>query len=152
MKKVGVPETAERSAESTSCAMRPVPVRVRMSSSNRSVVRKPPDAIRVDVADLVGDPPRLLFTQRVELASLDPGEVQHRRLEQSREEVTDDQGDRERVAAEHHFEQAERRLARILLRHARTDGGPIQADLLGPLDAGQLAEFFECVGHRLGIP
>src|SRR5262249_2978486 len=57
---------------------------------DRPVVREAPAAVGVDVADLVRDPSRLLLAPRVELAPLNAGEVQHRRLEQSREDVADE--------------------------------------------------------------
>jgi hypothetical protein len=43
---------------------------------DRSVVGEPPDAVGLDVADLVRNPSRLLLAQRVELTTLDAGEVQ----------------------------------------------------------------------------
>jgi hypothetical protein len=119
---------------------------------DRPVVGEPPDAVRLDVADLVRDSPRLLLAQSIELATLHACEVKHRRLQQPRKEIADDQRDGERVAAEDHLEQAECGLAGILLGHARTNGGPVQTDLLGPLDAGQFAELLERVRHRLRIP
>ena len=97
------------------------------------------------------DPARFLFAQRVELATLDAGQVEDRRLQQPREEVTDDQRDRKRVPAEDHLEQPECRLTRILLRHACTNRRTVLADLLGPLDAGQFAQLLQRIRHRLRI-
>jgi hypothetical protein len=54
------------------------------------VVGEPPQAVRLDVANLVRDAPRLLFPECVEFATLDAAEVEHRGFEQLREEVADD--------------------------------------------------------------
>ena len=55
-----MPETPERSAESTSCAMRPAPVRVRRSSSKRST--SSPSSL--GVADEVAEAERVLVLEQ----------------------------------------------------------------------------------------
>jgi hypothetical protein len=94
----------------------------------------------IGISDLVRDAPGFLFARPAGTAALIAGEIQDCRLEEEREVLSEHERHEQRVPAEDGLVQMQGLLTIVPLAGAGGDDRAVLADLLRPLDAGELAE------------